>query len=106
MWNAAQRQLIREGRIHNYLRMLWGKKVLEWSASPRVALELLLHLNNKYALDGRNPNSTSGVFWVFGRYDRPWRPERRIFGTVRYMASKNTVRKLRMSDYLDKFKRL
>ncbi len=100
VWNAAQNELVREGRMHNYLRMLWGKKVLEWSETPRQALETLLHLNNKYALDGRNPNSTSGVFWVFGRYDRPWGPERKIFGTVRYMTSQSTVRKLRMRDYL------
>ena len=69
VWNATQNELLREGRMHNYLRMLWGKKVLEWSETPRQALETLLHLNNKYALDGRNPNSTSGIFWVFGRYD-------------------------------------
>ena len=70
LWNAAQRQLVVEGRVHNYLRMLWGKKILEWSASPRRALQVMIHLNNKYALDGRNPNSYSGVFWVLGRYDR------------------------------------
>lgn len=100
LWNAAQRQLVGEGRIHNYLRMLWGKKVLEWSASPREALEVLVHLNNRYALDGRNPNSYSGIFWCFGRFDRPWGPERPIFGTVRYMSSANTARKVRLREYL------
>ena len=104
LWNAAQTQLLREGRIHNYLRMLWGKKILEWTASPRDALEVMLELNNKYALDGRDPNSYSGIMWVLGRYDRPWGPERRIFGKVRYMSSKNTARKVRVSEYLEKYK--
>ncbi len=99
LWNAAQLQLVRDGRIHNYLRMLWGKKVLEWTPSPQVALEYLLELNNKYALDGRDPNSYSGIFWVFGRYDRAWGPERRIFGKVRYMTSENTARKVKAKEY-------
>ncbi len=103
LWNAAQRQLVREGRMHNYLRMLWGKKVLEWCATPREALELLIHLNNKYALDGRNPNSYSGIFWVFGRYDRAWGPERPIFGTIRYMSSDNTARKFDVKGYLKRY---
>jgi deoxyribodipyrimidine photo-lyase len=103
LWNAAQRQLVREGRIHNYLRMLWGKKVLEWSASPQAALDVLIELNNKYALDGRNPNSYSGIFWVLGRYDRAWVPERPIFGTIRYMSSDNTARKVRVKDYLRRY---
>jgi deoxyribodipyrimidine photo-lyase len=94
LWNTAQRQLVREGRVHNYLRMFWGKKILEWSRSPRRALEIMIELNNKYALDGRDPNSYSGVFWCLGRYDRPWGPERPMFGTVRYMSSKNTARKV------------
>lgn len=100
IWNAAQRQLVREGRMHNYLRMLWGKKILEWSPSPRVALEVMIELNNRYALDGRNPNSYSGIFWVLGRYDRAWGPERPIFGKIRYMTSDNTARKLNLTNYL------
>lgn len=100
LWNAAQRQLVREGRIHNYLRMLWGKKILEWSASPERALEAMTELNNKYALDGQDPNSYSGIFWVLGRYDRPWGPIRPIFGTVRYMSSANTMRKVPVKGYL------
>lgn len=94
LWNAAQQQLVREGRIHNYLRMLWGKKILEWTASPREALEVMIELNNKYALDGCDPNSYSGIFWVLGRYDRAWGPERPVFGTVRYMSSQCTARKV------------
>jgi len=100
LWNAAQRQLLAEGRIQNYLRMLWGKKILEWSASPREALAAMLELNDRYALDGRDPNSVSGIFWVLGRYDRPWGPERPVYGTVRYMSSENTLRKLRAREYL------
>jgi deoxyribodipyrimidine photo-lyase len=103
LWNAAQRQLVREGRMHNYLRMLWGKKVLEWSRTPREAIETLVHLNNKYAVDGRNPNSYSGIFWVFGRYDRAWGPERPIFGNVRYMSSDNTAKKLDVKAYLKRY---
>ncbi len=103
LWNAAQRQLVREGTIHNYLRMLWGKKILHWSASPRDALETMIELNNKYALDGRNPNSYSGIFWVLGRYDRAWGPERPIFGKIRYMSSDNTARKVRVGEYIEQY---
>jgi deoxyribodipyrimidine photo-lyase len=100
LWNAAQSQLARAGRIHNYLRMLWGKKILHWSASPREALAVMLELNNKYALDGRDPNSASGIFWCLGRYDRPWPPERPVFGTVRFMTTESTRRKLKVDAYL------
>ena len=103
LWNAAQIELVREGRIHTYLRMLWGKKILEWSPTPESALETMIVLNNKYALDGRDPNSYSGIFWCLGRYDRPWGPERDIFGTVRYMSSENTARKLRVKGYLARY---
>jgi deoxyribodipyrimidine photo-lyase len=102
LWNAAQRQLVSEGIIHNYLRMLWGKKVLEWTEKPEDALEILIHLNNKYALDGRDPNSYSGIFWVLGRYDRAWQ-ERPIYGKVRTMSSQNTQRKVDLKKYLEKW---
>lgn len=102
LWNAAQRQLLREGTIHNYLRMLWGKKILEWSRTPREALAVMIELNNKYALDGRDPNSTSGIFWCLGRYDRPW-PQRPIFGKIRFMSSENTARKFKVGTYLHRF---
>jgi len=104
LWNAAQTELIREGRIHNYLRMLWGKKILEWTRRPEHALEIMVELNNKYALDGRDPNSYSGIFWVLGRYDRAWGPERPIFGKIRYMSSENTARKVQLKDYLERYK--
>jgi deoxyribodipyrimidine photo-lyase len=103
LWNAAQRQLLREGAMHNYLRMLWGKKILEWSPSPQEALAVMIELNDKYAVDGRDPNSYSGIFWTLGRYDRPWGPERKIFGTIRYMSSDNTARKLDVKGYLAKY---
>ena len=103
LWNAAQTQLVREGRIHNYLRMLWGKKILEWSEGPRHALEIMIELNNKYALDGCDPNSYSGIFWVLGRYDRAWGPERPIFGKVRYLSSENAARKMRVKGYLERY---
>jgi deoxyribodipyrimidine photo-lyase len=103
LWNAAQTELVRDGRIHTYLRMLWGKKILEWSRTPQDALVTMIHLNDKYALDGRDPNSISGIFWCLGRYDRPWGPEREIFGTVRYMSSENTARKLRVKGYLARY---
>lgn len=106
LWNAAQTQLVRDGKMQNYVRMLWGKKILEWSPSPEAALQTLIELNNRYALDGRNPNSYSGIFWTLGRYDRPWGPERPIFGTIRYMSSDNTARKFNVKPYLAQFSTL
>jgi deoxyribodipyrimidine photo-lyase len=103
LWNASQRQLLIEGRIHNYLRMLWGKRILEWSATPEQALDRMILLNDKYALDGRDPNSYSGIFWVLGRFDRAWGPERPIFGKIRYMSSANTRKKLELDRYLRRF---
>jgi deoxyribodipyrimidine photo-lyase len=100
LWNAAQRQLLREGVLHNYLRMLWGKKILEWSATPEEALSVMLILNDRYAVDGRDPNSACGILWVLGRFDRPWPPERPILGTVRPMSSTNTARKVDVTSYL------
>jgi deoxyribodipyrimidine photo-lyase len=103
LWNAAQMQLVREGRIHNYLRMLWGKKILQWTRTPQEAAEIMIHLNNKFGLDGRNPNSYSGIFWVLGRYDRPWAPVRPVFGMIRYMSSENTARKVSVKKYIQKY---
>ena len=103
LWNAAQRQLLEEGRIQNYMRMLWGKKILEWAPSPRRAAEWMIHLNDKYAVDGRDPNSYSGIFWTLGRYDRAWGPEREIFGKIRYMTSQSARRKLRLKEYLERW---
>jgi len=102
IWNAAQNQLVREGYIHNYLRMLWGKKILEWTPDPQTALSYMIELNNKYALDGRDPNSYSGIFWILGRFDRPWF-ERPIFGKIRYMSSESTRKKVKLKKYLEKY---
>ena len=102
LWNAVQRQLVRDGWFHGYLRMLWGKKILEWSAVPSDALERMQSLMDRYALDGRDPNSYAGYAWVLGRYDRPW-PRRPIFGTVRYMSSASARRKLKMKRFLEQY---
>jgi len=102
LWNAAQRQLREEGWCHNYLRMLWGKKILEWSASPEEALETMRTVMDRWSLDGRDPNSYAGYFWTLGRYDRPW-PERPIYGTVRSMSSDNTRKKVRVARLLAKY---
>jgi deoxyribodipyrimidine photo-lyase len=103
LWNAAQMQLVREGRMHNYLRMLWGKKILEWTRTPEEAAAIMIELNNKYGLDGRDPNSYSGIFWVLGRYDRPWGPERPVYGQIRYMTSENTARKFSVKNYISRY---
>jgi len=89
--------------MHNYLRMLWGKKILEWTPTPEDALAVMVELNNRYAIDGRDPNSYSGIFWVLGRYDRPWGPERPVFGKIRYMSSDNTARKFPVKRFLEKY---
>lgn len=102
LWNAAQRELRIRGVIHNYLRMLWGKKILEWSASPRDARDILFELNNRYAIDGRDATSTSGIMWVLGRYDRAW-GERPVYGKVRSMSSDSTRRKVKLDRYLERF---
>ncbi len=100
LWNAAQNELCTTGLVHNYMRMLWGKKILEWTKTAEEALEIMIDLNNKYALDAEDPNSYSGIFWILGRYDRPWGPERPIFGKIRYMSTDAAARKLRLKNYL------
>ena len=103
LWNAAQRQLMGQGTIEGYLRMLWGKKILEWTPSPHRAIEIMVELNNRFALDGRDPSSWSGILWCLGKYDRAWGPERPVYGTVRYMSSQSTRRKLKLARYLEKW---
>lgn len=102
LWNAAQTQLREDGIVHNYLRMLWGKKIIEWTPDYKTALDYLIELNNKYAIDGRDPNSYSGIFWCLGRFDRAWQ-ERDVFGKLRYMTSDSTRRKVRLKQYLNKY---
>ena len=87
LWNAAQRSYLRDGWMHNYMRMLWGKAVLQWTPSAGECLRVLEHLNNKYSLDGRDPNSYGGIMWTFGKFDRPFY-RRPIYGTVRYQSLK------------------
>ena len=103
-WNAAMREMKYTGFMHNYMRMYWGKKILEWSDSPAEAFDAALAINNKYFLDGRDPNSFAGVAWVFGKHDRAW-PERPIFGKVRYMAASGLERKCDIKAYVDKVDR-
>jgi deoxyribodipyrimidine photo-lyase len=103
IWNAAQNQLRVEGSIQNYLRMLWGKKILEWTPNPQLALSYMINLNDRFSLDGRDPNSYSGVFWILGRYDRAWGPERDIYGKIRYMTSDSTARKFKLDSYMQKW---
>ena len=83
--------------------MLWGKRILEWASSPEEAAEWMIELNDTYALDGRDPNSYTGIFLVLGRHDRAWGPERAIFGKIRYMSSENTRRKFDLKPYLQEF---
>jgi len=82
------------------VRMLWGKKVIEWQETYEQAFRLLEHLNNKYALDGRNPNSYAGILWCFGKHDRAWGPERQVFGKLRYMTSQSMARKFDAKSYI------
>ncbi len=100
-WNAAQKEMVITGKMHNYMRMYWGKKILEWCASPEEAFRIAVYLNNKYELDGRDPNSFTGVAWCFGKHDRPW-GERKIFGQVRYMNDAGLRRKFKVDDYVKK----
>lgn len=101
-WNAAMRELLTTGFMHNYMRMYWGKKVLEWSASPQGGYAALLRLNNTFLLDGRDANSYAGVGWVFGLHDRPW-PQRPIFGSVRSMTAAGLERKTDIAAYVQKW---
>lgn len=100
LWNASQRELRERGRIHNYLRMLWGKKILEWSPTPAEALRRMAHLNDRYALDGRDPASVANFMWVLGLHDRPFQ-ERKVLGKVRPMSSLRTAAKFDLGPYLE-----
>jgi deoxyribodipyrimidine photo-lyase len=100
-WNAAQKEMVLTGRMHNYMRMYWGKKILEWSRSPEEGFQTALRLNNRYELDGRDPNGFAGVAWCFGKHDRAW-PERKVFGKIRYMNDAGLRRKFDMDAYLKK----
>ena len=100
-WNAAMKEMVHTGYMHNYMRMYWGKKILEWSNTPEHAYKTTLYLNNKYFLDGRDPNSFANVAWVFGQHDRGW-TEREVYGKVRYMSSGGLERKTKPDQYVEK----
>ena len=99
VWNLAQRALLRLGTIQGYLRMLWGKRILEWTASPEEAVQTMIRLHDRWAIDGRDPNTYAGILWCLGKHDRPWAPERPIFGSIRYMSSEATRRKVDLKAY-------
>jgi deoxyribodipyrimidine photo-lyase len=100
-WNAAQNELLKTGKMHNYMRMYWCKKIIEWTEHPKQAFNIACYLNDKYELDGRDPNSYAGISWCFGTHDRPWQ-ERKIFGKVRYMSKSGLENKFDMKKYLEK----
>lgn len=100
LWNAAQTELVLRGTIPGYLRMYWGKKILEWTESPEAALAVANDLNDRYQLDGRDPNGYSGTAWsIGGVHDRPW-PSREVFGQVRYMNYNGSRRKFNVPVYV------
>ena len=106
LWNAAQKEMLITGRMHNYLRMYWGKKILEWSPDPETAFDLTLEMNNKYFMCGRDPNGYTGVAWAIGgKHDRPW-IERPIFGMIRFMSYESTRKKFDSKGYIDRVRRL
>ncbi len=100
-WNAAQMEMAATGKMHNYMRMYWGKKIMEWCEDPKEAFDIMLFLNNTHELDGRDPNSYAGVAWCFGRHDRPWQ-ERPVFGKIRYMNARGLERKFRIAEYVER----
>jgi deoxyribodipyrimidine photo-lyase len=103
-WNAAMNEMVHTGYMHNYMRMYWGKKILEWSNTPEHAYRTTLYLNNKYFLDGRDPNSFANVAWIFGQHDRGW-TEREVFGKVRFMSAGGLERKTKPDQYVEKIEK-
>ena len=99
LWNAAQKELLIRGKIHGYYRMYWGKKIIEWSPTHQEALASMIYMNDRYALDGRDPNGYTNILWCFGLHDRPW-GERPIFGMIRYMSYEGMRRKTDVDAYI------
>ncbi len=100
LWNAAQREMVRKGKMHGYMRMYWAKKILEWTRSPEEALEYSIYLNDKYELDGRDPNGYAGIAWsIGGVHDRAW-GARPIFGKIRYMSYNGCTSKFKVAEYI------
>lgn len=107
LWNAAQTEMVIAGRMHGYLRMYWAKKILEWTRTPAEAFDIAVRLNDRYELDGRDPNGYTGIAWAIGgKHDRPWAPQRPIFGMIRYMAYGGCVRKFDVKAYVRRIEML
>ncbi len=105
LWNACQREMLLDGVIHGYYRMYWGKKIIEWSATCADALETMLYIHDRWALDGRDPNTYANVLWCFGLHDRPWQ-ERPVFGMIRYMTLEGMRRKTDTEAYINEIREL
>jgi deoxyribodipyrimidine photo-lyase len=103
LWNAAQMEMVTTGRMHGYLRMYWAKKILEWTRDPDEAFDIAVRLNDRYELDGRDPNGYAGIAWAIGgKHDRAWGPVRPVFGTIRYMSTRGCARKFDVETYIRK----
>lgn len=106
LWNAAQLEMVKRGKMHGYLRMYWAKKILEWSKSPEEAMKTAIYLNDRYSLDGRDPNGYAGIAWsIGGVHDRAW-PQRPVFGKIRYMSYKGSKSKFNIQKYIEKVNNL
>lgn len=107
LWDAAQTEMVKTGRMHGFMRMYWAKKILEWTATPEEAFAIAVRLNDKYELDGRDPNGYTGVAWAIGgKHDRPWAPRRPVFGMIRYMSAAGMARKFDVKAYINKIAKL
>jgi len=104
-WNAAQKEMRITGKMHGYMRMYWGKKIIEWTKTPEEAFKIATYVNNRYELDGRDPNGFAGVAWCFGKHDRPW-SEREVFGKIRYMNASGLKKKFDIDLYALKMEKL
>ena len=105
LWNAAQMEMVKRGKMHGYMRMYWAKKILEWTANPTDALETAIYLNDRYELDGRDPNGYTGIAWsIGGVHDRAW-TERPVFGKIRYMNYNGCKRKFDVDAYIRSVKK-
>jgi len=104
-WNAAQKEMIYTGKMNGYMRMYWGKKIIEWTSDIETAWKWMIKLNDRYELDGRDANGYTGIAWIFGKHDRPWK-ERDIFGKVRYMNARGLERKFPIQEYVNKINHL
>ena len=105
LWNATQKEMLLRGKIHGYYRMYWGKKIIEWSRTYQEALDTMIDIHGRYALDGRDPNTYTNILWCFGLHDRPW-PERPIFGKMRYMSLDGMKRKTDTAAYIEEIGQL